>query len=187
LLKNEVPSLKSGESEYSKRSAEHAGSKITKKVWIKASTEVVYKALTESKELERWFCDEADCDLHEGGTLVARWRTGKSVQKGCAIFRKLSPGSTVELLWVDDGSGTLPPNSNHTLTYEIRTKSRMTELIMTDRDDSTSDEETSSFLNQGWNSVLLELKDYCERKQRSSKLRNNAKKSGVGSQKPEVS
>jgi uncharacterized protein YndB with AHSA1/START domain len=179
--------LNSGKSGFSKQSAERSGSKISKKVWIKASTEVVYKALTESKELGHWFCDEADCDLREGGTLVARWRAGKSIQKGCAIIKKLAPGSAIELLWVDDGRGTLSPNSNHTLSYEIRAKLRMTELIMTDRDDATSDEETSIFLNQGWNSVLLELKDYCERKQRSAKLRSNAKKSGVRSQEPELS
>jgi hypothetical protein len=45
----------------------------------------------------------------------------------------------------------------------------MTELIMTDKDGSPSDEETYAFLDQGWNSVLLELKDYCENKERNNR------------------
>ena len=47
----------------------------------------------------------------------------------------------------------------------------MTELVMLDKDDSQSDEEACQFLDQGWNSVLLELKDYCERCERTAKLR----------------
>lgn len=154
-----------------------AGSRITKKVWIKASAEVVYKALTESRELVRWFCDKASCDPREGGELVAYWKTGKSGQEGRALFTHLKPGSLLELVWVDDGCGVQSPNSGHTLSYEIRSKSGMTELIMVDKDDSASDEETSTFFDQGWNSVLLELKDYCEHRERSAKIRTHSKSS----------
>ena len=145
-------------------------SKIKKRVWIKASAEVVYKALTESKELARWFCDRASCDPREGGELLAYWKTGKSGQKGRAVFTRLVHRKSLELLWIDDGRGTDTGNSTHTLSYEIRLKSGMTELVMIDTDDAPSDEETFAFLDQGWNSVLLELKDYCERRERSSKL-----------------
>jgi uncharacterized protein YndB with AHSA1/START domain len=151
------------------------GNKIKKKVWIKASAEVVYKALTESKELARWFCDQASCEAREGGELTAYWRMGKSGQKGRAVFTRLVPGAVLELLWVDDGHGVQEQSCGHTLSYEIRTKSGMTELVMIDDADAASDEETSAFLDQGWNSVLLELKDYCERRERSAKLRSRSK------------
>ena len=150
-------------------------SKIKKRVWIKASAEVVYKSLTESKELARWFCDRASCDPHEGGELLAYWKTGKSGQKGRAVITRLVHGKSLELLWIDDGRGTDANSSTHTLSYEIRSKSGMTELVMIDTDDSPSDEETFAFLDQGWNSVLLELKDYCERRERSAKLRPHSK------------
>jgi uncharacterized protein YndB with AHSA1/START domain len=152
---------------------------ISKRVWIRASPEVVYKALTEAKELVHWFCDQALCDLREGGDFAARWRTGKTTQKGRARFMRLSPGAGLELHWIDDGRGIPETVSNHTLSYEIRSKSGMTELIMIDTDDSASDEETYSVLDQGWNSVLMELKDYCERKERSVKpqLRSKASRS----------
>jgi hypothetical protein len=75
----------------------------------------------------------------------------------------------LELAWIDDGSGEQPQNSAHTLSYEIRSKSGMTELIMIDKDDASPDEDTGEILDKGWNSVLLELKDYCERKERLAK------------------
>jgi uncharacterized protein YndB with AHSA1/START domain len=132
----------------------------------------VYGALTESKELVRWFCDRASCDLREGKELVACWKSGKSSQQGRALFTRIVPGSALELLWIDDGNGLRPEGSKHSLSYEIHSKSGMTELVMLDQDDSPSDEETCQLLDQGWNSVLMELKDYCERKDRTAKVRS---------------
>jgi uncharacterized protein YndB with AHSA1/START domain len=158
-----------------KTPGEFPRNRIRKKVWIKASAEVVYRALTESRDLMHWFCDHATCDAREGGELVAFWKTGKQGQKGRAVFTRLVPGSSLELLWIDDGSGVRAQDVGHTLSYEIRSKSGMTELIMMDDDDSAADLEEYAFLDQGWNSVLLELKDYCERIERSAKLRPHAK------------
>lgn len=159
--------------EVRKRSGAPPGSKISKKVWIKASTETVYRALTDSKELGQWFCDRASCDPSEGKELVAYWKTGKSGQKGRALFTRVVPGCILELVWIDDGGGEQEQKPSHTLSYEIRSKSGMTELIMTDKDDSTPDEEAGEILDQGWNSVLLELKDHCERKERLAKPRQS--------------
>jgi len=145
------------------------GSKISKKVWIKASRETVYEALTDPKQLVQWFCDRASCEPVEGKDLIAHWKTGKSMQKGRAVFTRVVPGSLLELAWVYDGSGETEQAPRHTLSYEIRSKSGMTELIMIDRDENAPDEETGEILDRGWNSVLLELKDFCERKERLSK------------------
>jgi uncharacterized protein YndB with AHSA1/START domain len=148
---------------------------ISKKVWIRASPKLIYEALTEARKLEHWFCDRASCDLCEGEEFTAHWRTGKTTQKGRARITHLNPGASLELLWVDDGCGTAETVSHHTLSYEIRFKSDMTELIMIDKDDSACDEETYAFFDQGWNSVLMELKDYCERKERAAKLTPRSK------------
>ena len=127
----------------------------------------MYKALTESKQLARWFCDRASCDPREGKELVACWKSGKSSRQGRALFTRVVPESSLELLWIDDGEGARPESAGHSLSYEIRSKSGMTELVMLDKDDSQTDEEEYQFLDQGWNSVLLELKDYCERVERT--------------------
>jgi uncharacterized protein YndB with AHSA1/START domain len=160
--------------ELSKRLGASRGSRISKKVWIKASPETVYRALTESRELVHWFCDRASCDAREGKELAAYWKTGKSGQKGRALFTRVIPQSVLELFWIEDGNSLETPDSKHSLSYEIRSKSGMTELIMIDKDDSCPDDETSELFDKGWNSVLLELKDYCERKERAVKLRTNS-------------
>lgn len=158
-----------------KKKNESSGGKIEKRVWIKASAEVVYKALTDSKELVRWFCDRASCNPREGGELVAQWKTGKNSRKGRAVFTRIEPNSLLEMVWIEDGSGAPSGEPSHTLRYAIRTNSSMTEVMMVDNDALVSDIETFTFLDQGWNGVLLELKDYCERRERSAKLHSSAK------------
>ncbi len=159
------------QSEVRKRTAKPFSGKIVKKVWIKASKNVVYCALTEPKELVHWFCDRASFDPREGGELTAYWRGGKTGQKGRAVITRMLPDATLELLWLEDGAAAQEHSSSHTLCYEIRSKSGMTELVMTDKDESAPDDEAMAILDQGWNSVLLELKDYCERRERSAKVR----------------
>jgi uncharacterized protein YndB with AHSA1/START domain len=144
--------------------------KIEKRVWIRATAEVVFKALTDSKELARWFCDRAASDPREGGELVAYWSTGKSGLKGRALFTRIVKPSALELLWIDEGKGEQPAAPRHILRYEIRNKSGMTEVFMLDEDENASDEEAFNILDEGWNTVLLELKDFCERRQRSIRL-----------------
>jgi uncharacterized protein YndB with AHSA1/START domain len=140
---------------------------IQKKVLIKASPEIIFQALTEARDLVRWFCDRATSDPREGGELTAYWRTAG--QKGRAIFRRFVPVSQLELVWVDDGEGVVRDNASHSLAYSIKVKRETSEVTMRDSDDPPPDAETLSRLDQGWNSVLLELKDYCERKERSTK------------------
>ncbi len=158
-----------------KRKNEPPEGKIEKKVWIRASAEVVYKALTDAKELTRWFCDRASCNPREGGEFVAQWKTGKTSRKGRAVFTRVEPNSLLEMVWTDDGRGDSSGEPTHTLRYRIRSKSAMTEVIMVDDDALVSDIETFDFLDQGWNSVLMELKDFCERRERSAKLRSGSK------------
>ena len=146
--------------------------KIVKKVWIKASPKVIFSALTEPKELVHWFCDRATCDLREGGELAAHWR--EAGQKGRARITRIADGSHLELLWIDDGRG-IQENSAHQTRYEIHTMAGMTELVMTDIDEPVPDEQAFAALDQGWNSVLMDLKEYCERRERSAKIRPRSK------------
>jgi uncharacterized protein YndB with AHSA1/START domain len=49
---------------------------ITKKIFIKATPERVFNALTEKKELEKWFVQEANIDLRPGGEIETNWMPG---------------------------------------------------------------------------------------------------------------
>jgi len=146
--------------------------KIEKKVWIQASVEIVFQALTKAGALEQWFCDKASSDPRAEGELFAQWNAGKTRRKGRAIFTRFEPQSGLTLRWVNDGRGEDEDEdeaATHTLTYEIQARSGMTELVMTDIGEEEMGEEALDFLAQGWNSVLLELKDYCEHKERAAK------------------
>jgi uncharacterized protein YndB with AHSA1/START domain len=144
---------------------------IQKKVLIAASPAIVFEALTNATDLARWFCDRASSNPQEGGELIASWKTGKKDQLGRAIFTRLVPNSLVALRWVYEQGGDEGKTLCHTLSYAILPSHGGAEVVMHDEDELHSDEETVETFSQGWNSVLLELKDYCERKKRSSKTR----------------
>ncbi|HET8842944.1 MAG TPA: SRPBCC domain-containing protein, partial [Ktedonobacteraceae bacterium] len=56
--------------------APQIGRSIEKELFIKASPERVFRALTEKEELERWFMKEAEVDLRPGGAIRFEWRLG---------------------------------------------------------------------------------------------------------------
>ena len=78
---------------------------IEKRVLIQASPAIVFKALTEARDLVRWFCDRASSDVREGGEITAFWKSDKAGTKGRGIFTRLLPGALVEITWKDEGGG----------------------------------------------------------------------------------
>src|SRR5437868_5381192 len=50
-----------------------AGRTIEKEIFIRATPERVWRALTEQAELARWFMREATLDLRPGGALTHDW------------------------------------------------------------------------------------------------------------------
>jgi uncharacterized protein YndB with AHSA1/START domain len=145
--------------------------KIHKRVLIRASPGIVYHALTSAKDLAEWFCDRAVADPRIGGEIIAYWKTGKSGLKGRGVFTRLVPESLVEILWVDEGAGQHEGEAHHVLTYAIARKWGDTEVTMEDNDYPPPDDDDYEILDKGWNTVLLELKDHCEQKERSIKMR----------------
>ena len=142
---------------------------IEKKVLIQASSPVVFQALTDAKYLVQWFCDRASSDPRVGGELSAFWKAGKSGQSGRAVFTRLVPDVLVELHWLDDAPLVSKHSAKHLLSYHIQPKRESTEVVMRDEGSCPPDEETFAVLDEGWNGVLLELKEYCERKERSAR------------------
>jgi uncharacterized protein YndB with AHSA1/START domain len=143
---------------------------IRKRVFIQASAATIYRALTDAKALSLWFCDKATSDPRVDGELTAYWRAGKTGRRGLAVYRQLTPDLLVDLLWVDDGSGADPARASHRLVYTIMQKKSACEVVVEDRDSAPSDDETYGILDEGWNAVLSELKDYCESAERSLKI-----------------
>ena len=146
---------------------------IERKVLIQAVPAVIYQALTEAKDLARWFCDRVTTDPRVGGELKAFWRigcTGKA-QRGCAVFTNLVPDSQVDLLWVDEGEGEIREAERHTISYTIRLKRGTSEVTVRDAGPPLADDETFELMDQGWITVLRDLKEHCETRKRSSRRR----------------
>jgi uncharacterized protein YndB with AHSA1/START domain len=76
--------------------------KIELKVWIRAKQERVFKALTEAKDLDRWFLGNASTDPRPGGRFLISWSKDPA-GKGCgdveSKFVDFVPHSKVSFLW----------------------------------------------------------------------------------------
>jgi uncharacterized protein YndB with AHSA1/START domain len=156
------------------QNTEISDGKIEKRVLITASPEVIFGALTDPADLSGWFCDHAICDPREGGELIAHWKTGrsgKSEQTGRAVFTRIVDHTQIEMRWIDDGGGPSTEGFRHVLSYSIQSGRSGSEVLMCDEGYPPPDRETLAFMEDGWNTVLMELKDFCERKERVSKNR----------------
>ncbi len=145
--------------------------KIEKKVLIQASPAVIYRALTEAKDVMHWFCDRATSDPRIGGEFRAYWRMGSKgqAQRGRAVFTALVPDAQVDLHWTDEGSDETAAPVSHTISYSIRLKRGTAEVSVRDEGPPFADDETLELLSAGWISLLRDLKEHCESKERSSR------------------
>ena len=151
--------------------ADSSRGSIEKKVLIQASPGVIYRALTDAKDVVQWFCDRATSDPRVGGEFRAYWRMGNGgqAQRGRAVFTALVPDAQVELHWVDEGDNESTDANRHTLCYTIRLKRGTAEVSVRDEGPPFADQETFDLLSEGWIGVLRDLKEHCESKQRSSR------------------
>jgi uncharacterized protein YndB with AHSA1/START domain len=147
---------------------------IEKKVLIQASPAVIFRALTEAKDIAQWFCDRVTSDPRVGGELKAFWRMGSrgQTQRGRAVFITLAPESEVQLHWLDECGGETDDAVRHTIRYTIRLKRGTSEVSVRDEGPPLADEETFELLDQGWIGILRDLKEHCEAKQRSARRRS---------------
>jgi uncharacterized protein YndB with AHSA1/START domain len=146
---------------------------IEKRVYIQASPETIFRALTDSRDLVEWFCDKAETEPSAGGELHVQWRNGRRVQKGHGVFESLVPGAEVVIEWRDDGNGPDGKPPRHTLSFSIRGGKSNVEVRVKDEGQQFPDDETRDRVSDGWNSVLLELKEHCEERQRATRLRQS--------------
>jgi uncharacterized protein YndB with AHSA1/START domain len=80
------------------------------KIEIEASTEAVWKALTEAEELKRWFCVEARVEPGAGGSVWVSWGPGL---EGSSRIESWEPGRQLRTVLEDyrpagAGEGVVP-------------------------------------------------------------------------------
>jgi uncharacterized protein YndB with AHSA1/START domain len=73
---------------------------IRKEIVLPATRDEVWEALTDPRELERWFANDVDLDLRPGGEATFRWSNGESRH---ATVTEVEPGERLAFEW--DGEG----------------------------------------------------------------------------------
>jgi uncharacterized protein YndB with AHSA1/START domain len=131
---------------------------ITKKLFIKATPERVFKALTDKSELEKWFVQIAEVDLKPGGTIRTNW-TPEVGEHG--IVKEVVPSQLFSFTW----EGQFSPTPT-TLTFALKAENDGTMLTFTHSGIgegagweayATMDQE-----GKGWDAHLNDLKSWIE-------------------------
>jgi uncharacterized protein YndB with AHSA1/START domain len=76
--------------------AADSGRTLEKALFIRATPQRVFRALTEPAELEQWFVNKAEVDLRPGGALKFTWREGEVAE---GVFLLVDPPHRLSFRW----------------------------------------------------------------------------------------
>lgn len=132
------------------------GRLLEKEVFIQASPERVFQALTAKEELERWFVSRAEFDLSPGGTLKFKWGPGECFSGEVLVFE---PPRRLSYTWEADNPGI------NTLTFELTAENDGTRLrlVHTGIGESEDWDQYYDEVHIGWNEHFTNLIAWLER------------------------
>ena len=139
---------------------------IRKSIEIDAPPEVVFRALTEEKELVKWMPTKAAMDLRVGGVLLFKfhWETRNVDTEVRGTIRELIPGKRLSYTWVaamrsdrDPSRMDDAPAALVTWSLEKRPGKR-TRVTLVQRG---FDERFRQDGESGWEHFLGQLKRHC--------------------------
>ncbi len=127
-----------------------SGRSLEKELFINATPERVFQALTEKEELERWFVKKAEVDLRPGGAIRFEWGPGM-VEVGKVLV--LEPPHRLSYTWE-----ALEPSPT-TITFELTAENAGTRLrlIHTGIGEGEDWDTYYTSINGGWNVHLKNL------------------------------
>lgn len=131
---------------------------ITKELFIKATPERVFKALTEKSELEKWFVQIADVDLKPGGAIRTNW-TPEVGEHG--IVKEVKESELFSFTW----GGQFSPTPT-TITFMLKEENGGTLLTLT-HSGIGEGKGWEAYTNmdqegKGWDAHLNDLKSWIE-------------------------
>jgi uncharacterized protein YndB with AHSA1/START domain len=135
----------------------------TSSITIDASVEDVWKALTTPELIKQWFfAVDTETDWKVGSPLVHRGEyQGKPyVDKG-EIVRFDPPKLLVHTHWSDLSGKPDSPEHYQEVTWALSDRDGATELTISER--NLPSEEAKAVSEEGWKTVLNNLKDLLER------------------------
>lgn len=132
-----------------------SGRTLEKEVFIKASPERIFRALTEPAELERWFVQKAEIDLRPGGAIRLEWAPD-AVETGTILA--LEPAHRLSFSWQ-----ALEPSPT-TITFELIAENGGTRLRLTHTGIGQGEDWDRYYnaVNPGWNAHLTNLTAWLE-------------------------
>src|SRR5579875_3749449 len=135
--------------------AQMTGRLVEKELFIQASPERVFRALTTKEELERWFVMKAEIDLRPGGAIKFAW-TPEAFEVGKIL--ELEPPHRLSYTWETFGPGPT------IVTFELAAEGAGTRLrlIHTGIGNSADWDNYYNAVNGGWNAHLADLTSWLE-------------------------
>jgi uncharacterized protein YndB with AHSA1/START domain len=132
-----------------------SGRSLEKELFIKATPERVFQALTEKEDLERWFVKKAEVDLRPGGAIRLEWAPD-AVEIGKILV--LEPPHRLSYTWE-----ALEPSPT-TITFELTAENDGTRLrlIHTGIGEGEDWDTYYTSVNSGWSVHLKNLTAWLE-------------------------
>lgn len=131
---------------------------ITKELFINATPDRVFNALTEKEELEKWFVKIAEVELKPGGTIKTNW-TADMGEHG--TVKEVNPPHVFSFTW----EGMFSPSPT-TITFTLEPKDNGTLLTLTHSGigEGKGWEAYAGMDNEGkgWEAHLKDLKSWIE-------------------------
>lgn len=131
------------------------GRTLEKEIFIKASPQRVFQALTTKEELERWFLVKAEVDLRPGGAIMFEWGPGM-VEVGKILV--CEPPHRLSYTWE-----AMEPGPT-TITFELMAEDDGTHLrlIHTGIGEGEDWDTYYNSVNSGWSAHLVDLTSQLE-------------------------
>jgi uncharacterized protein YndB with AHSA1/START domain len=131
------------------------GRSLEKELFIKATPQRVFQALTEKADLERWFVKKAEVDVRPGGAIRLEWAPD-AVEIGTILV--LDPPRRLSYTWE-----ALEPSPT-TITFELTAENDGTRLhlIHTGIGEGEDWDTYYTSINSGWNVHFKNLTAWLE-------------------------
>src|SRR5215831_14896381 len=132
-----------------------SGRTVEKEVFINATPQRVFQALTEKEDLERWFVQKAEVDLRPGGAIRFEWAPD-AVEMGTILV--CEPPHRLSYSWE-----VLEPTAT-TITFELTAENGGTRLHLIHTGIGVGEDWDSYYtsVNSGWSVHLNNLTAWLE-------------------------
>ncbi len=133
--------------------------RISESIWVQATPARVFRALTEAKELNRWFLAGSQTEPRKGGRILLRWSMKQRGHEN--RFVTFRPGREVAYTWKwpqNHGQGEV-------VRFRLRPSKGGTSVTVVHAGFNSAEKHVPMFTGyvEGWAVYLCNLKCYLER------------------------